>query len=268
MNIVLNHRKTAKTAIIDHLSKEFPLATKKIHHVLQREYGIDVSYQAVHKALQELETERVISKSKEGWQLDHEWLQSQEKFIQGTKQKYSGKINRYDIDLKSEKLQVFHFDNHTDMAVETAKLVANQIFYQNGEPAYFILEYGWWTFKFKFEHLILLYSIMRSAPKSVHLIQKITPFGKWMQKQYERVGGTGSIGKNIHLDDDFLIQGEWVVQIHFSDQDKKTFEKYWKKWRNLEDCFGEFGLKNEPLMDIKATVMRNKDFANLLKKKF
>jgi predicted transcriptional regulator len=263
--IVLNtNRKTAKTAIIDHLSKEFPLTTKKIHHTLQREYGIDVSYQAVHKALQELEKEKVLSKSKEGWQLDGEWLQNQEKFIQGTKQKYSGNKNRYDINLHSDKPQVFHFDNHTDFSVETAKLVANKILCKTNEPAYFLLEFGWWTLKFKFEHLFLLYSIVKSAPKSVHLIQKITPFGRWMQKQYERVGGIGTIGINMNLSDDFLIQEDWIIQVHFSDHDKKIIEKYWKKWNDLEDCYLEFGLKEEPRMAITVTISKNSGLAKYL----
>lgn len=269
MIALTNHRKTAKTAIIDHLSKEFPLTTKKIHHTLQREYGMDVSYQAVHKAIQELEKEKIVSKTNEGWQLDGEWLQNQEKFIQGTKQKYSGKKNRYDINLNNPNPQVFEFDNMTDFSVETAKLVADKILCQKKESSFLVMEYGYWSFKFKFEHLMLLHRYVQSKGKSsFHIVRRVTPFGKWAQKQYERVGGVGIIGSDIDVEDDFLVQGDWVVQVHFPSKSKEIIKKYYNKWQNLEDCYREFGLKEEPKMMIYATVTRNKTMANLMKDKF
>lgn len=260
--------KTAKSAILHVLSQRFPLTAKQLANILTREYGMEITYQAVHKALKELEKNKNIHRNERLWKLDPLWLLQQDQLIQNTLQKYKGNKNRYNIDLNYDGLQFFEFDNFTDMCVESAKLVANEILSKDRETAYWILEYGWWPFKFKFEHLELLYKLMSSSPKSSHIIRKITPFGKWAQKQYERVGGIGAIGKNIPVEDDILIQGDWIVQIHISDEGKKLIQKLWKRWKNLEDCFMEFGLKKEPKMEIYVKVTRNQELANFMKKEF
>ena len=256
--------RNAKSALIHQLSHTFPQSIKQLHQHLTREMGRDITYQAVHKAVQELKNEGVILKTNEGWQLNTQWIENQGQFIRKTKQRYGEQTNRYDIDLKNSGPQRFEFDNHTDFSVETAKLVANNVLCQHGETAYWIMEYGWWTLKFHFNHLVLLHKLMKSSPRSCHLVQKKTPFGIWAQKQYEKVGGIGIIGKDLGLNDDFLIQGDWILQIHFQPEDRKTIEKYWKKWKNLEDCYKEFGLKKEPKMSIIATLNKNQEMAQYL----
>ncbi len=256
--------KTAKDGIIHTLSTKFPLTAKQLTHTLQREHGMEITYQAVHKALQELEKERILTKTKNNWQINSAWLDQQATFIRQTQQKYSGSKNKYAIDLNYDGPQVFEFDNHTDFSVETARLVADKVLCKNKETAYFMLKYGWWTPKFKFYHLKILYKLMKSSPSSVHIIRKITPFGGWVQKQYERAGGRGIIGFDAPFEDDMLVQGDWIVQVHFSPESKKIIEKYWKKWKNLEDCFKELGLKDEPKLKITVTVGKNPTMARFL----
>lgn len=256
--------KTAKDGIIHTLSTKFPLTAKQLTHTLQREHGMELTYQGVHKALQELEKEHILTKTKNNWQINSAWLDSQASFIRKTQQKYSGSKNKYAIDLNYDGPQTFEFDSFTDFSVETARLVADKVLCKNKETAYFMLEYGWWTPKFKFSHLALLNKLMRSSPKSCHIIRKITPFGIWVQKQYERAGGKGLIGLNMPFDDDMLVQGDWIVQVHLTPESKKIIEKYWKKWKGLEDSFKEFGLKEEPKMKIIATVSKNPTMARFL----
>lgn len=256
--------KTAKDGIIHTLSNKFPLTAKQLAHILQREQGMELTYQAVHKALQELEKENVLTKTKNNWQINSAWLDQQATFIRQTRQKYSGSKNKYNIDPNYDGPQTFEFDNHTDFSVETARLVADKVLCKNKETAYFMLEYGWWTPKFRFSHLTLLNKLMRNSPKSCHIIRKVTPFGTWVQQQYERAGGKGLIGINVPFEDDMLVQGDWIVQVHFSPETKKTIEKYWNKWRGLEDSFKEFGLKEEPRINITTTVTRNPTLAKFL----
>ncbi len=265
MNTITEKPKTAKDGIIHTLSTKFPLTAKQLTHTLQREQGMELTYQAVHKALQELEKEHILTKTKNDWQINSAWLDAQASFIRQTQQKYAGSKNKYAIDLNYDGPQTFEFDNFTEFGVETAKLVADKILCKNNENAYFMLEYGWWTLKFKFAHLALLNKLVRNSPNTCGIIRKITPFGVWVQKQYERAGGVGFIGSDIPFEDDMLIQGDWMVQVHFSSEGKKIIEKYWKKWKNLEDCFKEFGLKQEPKMMITATVSKNPTMAKFLK---
>lgn len=266
IGLVTANPKTAKSAIVHRLAQRFPLTAKELSRSLSKEYGMNVTYQAVHKAIQELGKEGILFKTKNQWKISPAWLTKQATFIRQTRRKYTGNKNRYTITSNYDGPQTFEFDNLTDFAVETAGLVANKVLCQKQETAYWVLEYGWWTPKFKFTHLDLLYKLVSSSPKSIHIIRKTTPFGIWMQKQYERVGGKGTIGLNVPFEDDMLVQGDWIVQVHFSPESKKIIQKYWKKWKNLEDCFREFGLKEEPKMKITATVSRNPTMARFLRK--
>ena len=47
--------KGSRETIIQILSHEWPLSTKQLHHKVKREMGIDITYQAVHKSIQEME---------------------------------------------------------------------------------------------------------------------------------------------------------------------------------------------------------------------
>lgn len=266
MNTFTKHAKpkTAKDAIIHTLSTTFPLNAKKLHHTLEREQGMNITYQAVHKALLELENEHILTKHENAWQLNPAWLEKQERFFQNTKKKYAGKINQYDIDLNYDGPQVFEFDNMTDFGIGIAKLIIDKKLCKNTEIGYFLMEYGWSSFKFKFVHLKILYQMVRSAPNSIHLIRKVTPYGKWIQREYERAGGIGVIGSDFPFQDDLFIQGDWVIQAHFTPASKKLIKKYWNKWENLEDCYKEFGLKPEPKMKIIATVTKNPTMAKFM----
>lgn len=75
---------TAKEGIIHTLSTRFPLTAKQLTHTLQRERGMALTYQAVHKALQELEKEGTLTKTSNQWQINSAWLAQQATFIRRT----------------------------------------------------------------------------------------------------------------------------------------------------------------------------------------
>lgn len=269
LGLLSNQPKNAKSAIIQKLSKQWPLTAKQLTHSVQREYGMSITYQAVHKALGELEKENALIKEKNEWKLNPEWLQQHHTFIEHAIQKYQGKKNHYSIDLNKTEPQYFEFDSLTDFSVETAKLVADKVLCKNGEIAIFVLEYGWWTLKFRFEHLQLLFKLMTSAPKSINFVRRQTPFGQWLQDQYARAGGISKKnGNKIDIEEDLLLQGDWIVEVQFSPEAKKIITRYWNKWKNLEDCFREFGLKKEPQMEIHVKVTKNPQLANFMRKQF
>lgn len=227
---------------------------------------MNITYQAVHKALLELENEHILTKHENAWQLNPAWLDSQENFIRQTRQKYAGNKNKYNIDLNYDGPQVFEFDNFTDVCVETAKLFMNQKLAQHKEPFYCIMEYGWWPLKFKFEHLELLRNMIVSCPNTVGVIQKKTNYSNWIVKQYERIGGIQApIGTDMQINEDIFVQGDYIIQVNISSDGKKIIDKLWKKWKNLEDCFREFGLKKEPKMEIRVIVTKNPTMARFMR---
>lgn len=60
--------------IIEILSNEWPLTTKQIYHKLKRNYGVDVTYQAIHKKINEMLKEKVITKNEKEFMLSYAWI--------------------------------------------------------------------------------------------------------------------------------------------------------------------------------------------------
>ncbi len=139
---------------------------------------------------------------------------------------------------------MFEFDNFTDFCVETAHLVANRKLSPAGKPAYFALQYGWWPFKFKFEQLELLYKLGRNALRSFSVIQKITPFGIWIQKQYDRAGDpyrSLPVGTTVNIQQDIFVQEDWIAQVEISPAGIKHIKHYWNNGKTSKTAIRNLG---------------------------
>lgn len=66
---------STKDAIIKSLSQEWPLTVKQIHQKLQRQYGIESSYQAVHKTIKQMLCDEVLEKSKNSYSISQKWVE-------------------------------------------------------------------------------------------------------------------------------------------------------------------------------------------------
>ncbi|MCR4336142.1 MAG: hypothetical protein NUV57_06455, partial [archaeon] len=78
---------STKQKIIDILSNEWPLSAKSIYDKLQKQYSSEISYQATHKTIQDLETEKIIEKKEKGYQLNLEWVQQSKKSLENVEKK-------------------------------------------------------------------------------------------------------------------------------------------------------------------------------------
>lgn len=81
--------KTAKDAIITMLGTSWPMTIRKMHLVLQREYGMEISYQGVHQAIHHLEESGMVIKHNEFYELDSKWIERLKKFSEQLYASYS-----------------------------------------------------------------------------------------------------------------------------------------------------------------------------------
>jgi len=260
------HPETASTKqkIIDLLSNEYPLPAKSIHSKLQRLYSAEITYQGVHKTLKEMEHEKVIERKKNEYLLSIEWIQKSKKMMERVEQKY----------LQNQKIVIpedfsgsieIEFDSLTDLAVSAAELLMSRQLARNSDDPSFIctMEYGIWSFKFKFEHLKLLLNMVIANSKPKNIIRKKTPFGEWVRKQYCRVGGISApTGTKLDINEDLFIQGDCIIEVLYSEETKKIIEHYYTKWKTLDDCYKEFGLKDEPKTHSVMRITKNPEMAN------
>lgn len=257
-----------KEKIIHLLSVKWPLSTKEIYEQLKKEYGVESSYQAVHKTIFELEEQNMIEKVEKDWKIKNEWLQKGGQFFNNALEKYSGTINRYEIPVNFDGTLAFEFDSFTDLCVRTAELLESKILAKNSD-AYFIcvMEYGWWTFKFRFQDLYILFTTLLKCPNSKNIIRKDTPFGRWIREQYLVVKGVcAPIGTNVDIEEDVFVQGDHIIEVKIPEEGKKIIEKYWNKWASINDTLMDFGLKEEPKIHTTVKITKNPQLATFMRK--
>jgi predicted transcriptional regulator len=78
-----------KGAVIEVLGQEWPLNLKQIHFELTKHEEMKCSYQAVHKALNRLVEENIVTKENKKYALDIEWVKKVSQFGRQTEKAYT-----------------------------------------------------------------------------------------------------------------------------------------------------------------------------------
>ena len=131
---------TVKDCIIHILSQDWPLSIKKIYFQVKRRFGLDCTYQAVFKAVNELQQMEVVKKGKEGFQINLKWLKHIHRFTATTETNYYTK-NRMDLiegikDSKKEgNISILTFTTMFDVEKYLYYLVKNHIMNSRGPQA-------------------------------------------------------------------------------------------------------------------------------------
>jgi len=84
-------KRNVREEIISILSREFPLSIKKIYNKIKKEYGLDVTYQAVFKLIKEMTDDGILEKSEMEYKLNINWIKQLEDELSIIKQKYGSK---------------------------------------------------------------------------------------------------------------------------------------------------------------------------------
>lgn len=257
---------STKQKIIDLLSNEYPLTAKKIHLKLQKLYSAEISYQGVHKILKEMEIQKVIEKKKNEYLLSIDWIQKSKKVLEKVEQKYLQNSKIIIPEDFSGSIEI-EFDSITDLCVSTTELLLSRKLATDKPDFICTLEYGWWPFKFKFEHFHLLYRMVKANPGCKNIIRKKTPFGEWVRKEYNKIGAISApLGTKIDFAEDLFVQGDSIIQISFDKDTKATIEKCYNKWSSLEGAFIDFALKEEPKIHATMRITKNPELAEYLRK--
>jgi len=83
-------RGSTRGQIISLLSEKWPLSAKEMHNSIVRKYKAKLSYQAIHKALCEMEKINVLESKDKKFQLNRRWLKLQKEFFEKTEARYNG----------------------------------------------------------------------------------------------------------------------------------------------------------------------------------
>ncbi len=209
-----------KSAIVSVLSQGAPLSTQQVYHQVTKETSKPISYQALHKALKELEVQSVIEKANNQYQLNPTGVHSIENWAQETKNKIMQQTE------EQQKPEIHSFSN----VVELGRFIIFELFnHPNPDQQPIISRWH------------IMYSLIGLSKEEMDEVRKHTKnkqhrivckgnslIDKTLAVAYRKLGDVKvKLGMNIPESFDTRIVGNHVCEIYFDPGFLSLFRRLW-----------------------------------------
>jgi hypothetical protein len=212
--------------IIEILSNEWPLTAKQIYNRLKRNYGLSVSYQAIHKHLKQMEKEKILIKNERNLSLNPNWVESKKTFFERLR-KSLGKENY------EEGRSVFFC---CETFIDVAKFVLTEfINLPNPENKPFVsLVYHAWPSIALSDELFKEFIKFHLKTKHYILVAQNTLVDRMVGKTFEQHNGSIKYGVTLPFSPDTLVSGDFIAYIYFNIKGKKIYDQFCRTTKSLK----------------------------------
>lgn len=268
------HKKQAKDMIVSELALEHPLTTAQLFRRLNKRYNADVTYQAVRKAILNLESEGVLGKAGKGYEISRKWILDARNFVDTLQKRYLEHWKPL------EKAEV-----GSDVVVYTVKTL-NEVERLWGEILFdWIkkLEKGkTYLNTFQTPHIWIalgslqwewgqMYTMKEKGVKSYAMIYSDTFLDKITLKFYKDIGVLTKVKKDRTYARNCEIgtYGDMIIQCYWPENIAREFDNYFNKIKSVRDLkLEELAKISNKQADIKVTVMNNPQLARQIQEFF
>lgn len=251
---------STKGSIIEILSKKWPLTAKKIYFELTKNYSLPITYQAVHKTLKELNENKILEKTKEGYQINKSWIKDLGNFsekltaeLTDSEQKREIKtLQRVTFNTHREFIK-FHLDFMKEIIKKEKKL--DMIFHYRHVPFPHVMS----------NEEIKIMKDLAPKIKWTILSKKDTVIGRWLVNQWKKMGVKVKLGVDTPSDR-LMILNDYIFEVFTS---KKAIEMWDKNYSAKKVENFDTSVVSEAIMDSKLktiiTIIKDKELASLLR---
>lgn len=255
-----------KGAIINTLCDEwpYPLTAKKIYNKVRKNFGLTVTYQAVHKTLKQFEHKKIASRVEKGYALDIDWVRETKSLMLQLESKYYSVKGRLERMLDKERVITIVFKRTRDVGAFIVNEFLNLPNPKN-EPLVFRLEHLNWM---PDEQLSLLKQ--KIGKIEIYIIcQNRDPLDKLLAKNFEKLGAKVKLGVSCAKSNDSVSLGDFTIQVFKSSDYQKSWGSLYKKIKGLDTL--DLSEIRELLYDkkwegLKVIVGKNPRYAKHLRK--
>lgn len=249
-----------KSNIIEILSKKWPLGAKKIYGELTRNYHLLITYQAVHKALKELTENKTLEKKREGYLINREWVTKLGDFSE----KLTAELEDFEQKREVKMIQKIKFNNHREFIkfhrefmeeIVKKEKKLKMVFYYRHVPSPNVMSN---------EELERMRKIMPKISWTI-LSKKDTAVGRWLAKQWKRMGVEVKLGVDISADR-MMILNDYIMNVYTSKEAIKLWDKNYSV-KNVKDFDTTIVTKAILNPDYKTimTILKDKEISSLLR---
>ena len=248
-----------KQVVIDILSSEWPLTAKRLYNKLKKEYGIKISYQATHKALQELTEKKILTKDKDGYIINKKWI----KELGEISEKVQSDLENHHLKREVKTCHKISFDNHREFIKFHLDFIDRVIREDKKLDMVFHYRHVPYPHELTNEEIKKL-SLMRDM-RSLIVSKKDTIMGRWCAKQWEKMGIKVKLGADISTDRRIILNN-YIMDIYTTKEGITMWDKIYSV-KNVKD-FDAISM-SDSILDSKlktiVTVLKDKELATLLK---
>ncbi len=271
---IANQKATVKDHIILILSSDWPLSTQKIYHRIKKMFGIDCTYQAVFKAVNELLKMEVVSKEKSAYQINLKWLKQVHRFTETTESNYYAK-NRLNLidgikDSKKEgNISILTFRTMFDVEKYIYYLVKHHIMnsarrqmiccHHNHEwrPLYYMrAEYNW------------VKKLKELGWDSYILCANNTAIDKFCSRFYKNLGCSVKLNTKCASTCELVVFGDIMIEIYLPHDIIVIMDKEFSKIKDISQVRPEEMITRifERENDIQVVIRKDINIANQIRK--
>ncbi len=236
---IMGKPKTVKDTVIGVLSREWPLTARKIYNKVRKTYGLDVTYQAVHKALIEMLEENVLMREGRDYSISIEWVRNNKQFYERLEAKREGSGHPTPEDIFNEEVTKLEFENLYDYyshILEFSWYIAatpDPITHRIEGPVSAQLYHIFWILAATKNQEEGLRYIMKLSPESYFVCKGDTTTDRLLAKYFESLGANVKTGVKCAELCDILAGGGIVIQTYFTRSLKRELDTLYKNFGNV-----------------------------------
>jgi len=261
-------QKTLPELLIGILSKEYPLRIKELHGTLKRGFFLEISFQAVRKALNLMVSQGKLELHKNEYQISKEWIKESKKLSDKLIANYfRGELKEKPPKIRTigKQLQIYHFSN----ALQTDKFLGElllDIASTPGEKVLTIQALHYWYFlgHLGTESNFILEMKKRKIKLYYVSFGNNTLLDKLSKQFYEQHGMKFKIIKdNLERYSEVVAIHDIIIQIQYDKEFIEKLDKTFKQTKKIQDLdFKQFGKLIKSDYPVTLTILRDKTMAS------
>lgn len=265
---------TMRDDILSILSEEFPLTAKEISARVKRQMGKNVTYQAVHKTIQQMVERKILTKQEKEYRIAPEWVQHTKEYIHLLEKTFQHTPSVKKVLSQLPKPVTFKFTRYSELCVFVAQLLVEYREMKKVKmPNYALLWHTWWPLKFDFSMWELFQKMDDYNPDNRVVVSQNTPFDHMAGKYYRLSSSTDRLIVGLppkeRVEEDVMARGDMIIQVKYSKDTKKELHRIFSQIHSLVDLFHLYFIKGKQdgPFDIEITISENPAMAKLIKEK-
>jgi hypothetical protein len=269
-SLPIGKKEGIKNLIFTILSHEYPLKLIELTNLIRKRYGKAVTFQAVRKAVIELQNESIISKTSNfEFELNKEWVFNAKKSIDELYSRLAeGKESKKNFDSLGGEITVFTFDSVGSMMKFWEDLIDDWVkkidLWEPNQNCY-QAAHVWEVLMYPESERKIMSHLIKKGIKSYTVITGKTPLDKMVAKFYKDLGIKVAFAPSSStFDKEYAVgtYGELVAQTRYPKEIVDALDEFFKKTKDLSN----FDLKKLSEIihikcEIKLTVNKNVNMA-------